>query len=128
MRLELPGDCFLWKNDCLIPWQCRGKRGRAIRWRGEDPAVVHLDPGRAYALSCTFFLPTAASGEISLEGAGAPRQPLPLCFPTPCAGIEDAMLQYSTLLLPECPTGVSFRLCSKIAFRVRGAELNIVEL
>ena len=79
-------------------------------------------------LSCTFFLPTAAAGEICLEGAGKSCQPLPLCFPTPCAGIEDAMLPYSTLLLPGCPASISFRLRSKVAFCVRGADLNIVEL
>ena len=128
MKLELSEGGFLWKNDRLIPWQCRGKRGGAIRWSREDPALVQLDPGRAYLLSCTFFLPTAASGQICLEGTGTPCQPLPLCFPIPCAGIENAMLQYSTLLLPDCPAAVSFRLCSKIAFCVRGAELNIVEL
>ena len=128
MHLCLPEGGFLWKNDCPLPWQCRGKRGGAIHWNGEDPAVVRLDPGKAYLLSCTFFLPTVAAGEIRLEGTGRPRQPLPLCFPTPCAGIEDAMLQYSTLLLPGCPASIYFRLRSKIAFCVRGAELNIVEL
>ena len=128
MKLSLPEDCFLWKNDRLIPWQCLGRRGSAVHWDREEPALVRLDPGRAYSLSCTFFLPTVASGEICLEGTGTTRAPLPLCFPVRCAGGESAMLQYSTLLLPGGPSAVSFRLRSKIAFLVRGAELNIVEL
>ena len=128
MKLSLSEDRFLWKNDRLIPWQCLGRRGGAVHWDREEPTLVRLDPGRAYSLSCTFFLPTVASGEICLEGTGTCRASLPLCFPVRCAGGESAMLHYATLLLPGGPSAVSFRLHSKIAFLVRGAELNIVEL
>ena len=132
MQLGLAGCGFLWKNECLIPWEYLGGRGKAVRWKEEAPALAELAPGKAYSISCIFnirdFLPTAASGSICLECAGASRQPPPLCFSIRCAGGEAVTLQYSALLLPDSASTISFRLRSRTPLCVEQAELNIVEL
>ena len=132
MQLRLPEDGFLWKQGCLIPWEYRGGRGNAVRWSMEAPSLVELDPGKAYSVNCSFlirdFSPTAASGHISLENAGASRCLLPLCFSIQCAGGEAMTLLYSTMLLPGSTATISFRLRSRLPLWVEQAELNIVEL
>lgn len=132
MQLGLPGCGFLWKNECLIPWERLDGRGGAIRWDGKSPALAELAPGKTYSVSCVFnirdFLPTEASGSICLESAGASREPPPLRFSIRCAGGEPATLQYSALLLPESASAISFRLRSRTPLCVEQAELNIVEL
>ena len=132
MQLGLSGNGFLWKNECLIPWEYLGRRGSSLRWSGESPALVELDPGKAYSINCTFnirdILPMAASGRICLENAGTSREPLPLCFSIRCASGEPVTLQYSTLLLPDRVSTVSLRLRSRTPLCVEQAELNIVEL
>ena len=132
MRLGLCGNCFLWKNEGLIPWECLDGRGSTIRWSGDAPAQVELDPGKAYSLSYIInirdILPISASGSILLEGAGASLKPPPLCFSIRCAGGEPFTLQYSTLLMPDSASAISFRLRSRTPLCVEQAELDIVEL
>lgn len=128
MRLGLCGNCFLWKNECLIPWECMDARGDAIRWSGDAPAQVELAPGKAYFVSCTVnirdILPVSASGSILLEGAGVP----PWNFTVRCGGGEPLTLQYSALLLRDSAGAVSLRLRSRTPLCVEQAELAIVEL
>ena len=130
MQLRLSGDGFLWQTGCPIPWEYRGGRGNAVRWRVEDPSQVELDPGRAWSVSCTFlvrdFQTKLASGCIRLEGAS--QELPPLCFVLRCTCGEAVTLPYSTLLLPGGASAVSFRLRSKCPVWVEQAELNIVEL
>lgn len=132
MQLRLLEDGFLWKKGCLIPWKYLGGRGNAIRWSVEDSALVVLDPGKAWSVSCSFivrdFMPAAASGRISLENAEASRGVMPLCFSVHGACGEAVTLPYSALLLPGSISTVSFRLCSDLPLWVEQAELNIVEL
>ena len=132
MQLRLPGDGFLWQTGCPIPWEYRGGRGDNLRWCVEAPSQVELDPGRTWCVSCTFlvrnFQPTAASGCICLEYAGALREPPPLCFDLRCACGDAVTLPYSTLLLPGGASAVSFRLRSKSPLWVEQAELNLAEL
>lgn len=132
MQLRLSGCGFLWKKECLIPWEYLGSRGNAVRWSWETPSMVELDPGKTYSVSCMFnirdFLPAAASGHICLESSDTSREPLPLCFSICCAGGEAVTLQYSTLLLPDSISTISFRLRSRPPLWVEQAELNIVEL
>ena len=132
MQLGLSGDGFLWKTGCPIQWKYLGGRGSAVRWSIETPSLVELDPGRAWAVNCTFlvrdFAPTAVSGCIELERACASGEALPLCFTLRCAGGEAVTLPYSTLLLPGSASAVSFRLRSGCPVWVEQAELNIVEL
>ena len=132
MQLRLPEDGFLWKTGCLIPWEYMGGRGSAARWSMEAPSLVELDPNRPWSVNCTFlirdFMPTAASGCISLERADVSREALPLCFSIHCAGGEAVTLQYTALLLPGGTPTVSFRLRSRFPLWVEQAELNIVEL
>ena len=129
MQLRLSGDSFLWKTGCPLPWEYQGGRGDAVRWRMETPFQVELDPGRAWAVSCTFlirdFQPGLAYGCIRLEGPS--REPPPLCFSLRCACGEAVTLSYSTLLLPGSACA-AFHLCSKCPLWVEQAELNIVEL
>ena len=132
MQLGLSGCGYLWKNERLIPWEYLDGRGNAVRWEGESPALVDLEPGRAYFVSCIFnirdFLPTEASGSICLESAGTSREPPSLCFSIRCAGGEPVTLQYSALLLPESASAISFRLRSRTPLCVEQAELSIVEI
>ena len=132
MQLGLSGGGFLWKKDCLIPWEYLGGRGNAVRWNRESPSRVELAPGRAYCVNCTFnicdFLPLAATGRICLESAGASLESPPLCFSIRCAGGEAVTLQYSTLLLPGSASAIAFRLRSRTTLCVEQAQLNIVEL
>ena len=132
MQLRLPEEGFLWKQGCLIPWEYRGGRGSAARWCMEAPSLVELDLDRAWAVNCTFivrdFVPEAPSGRISLEGAGASRETLPLCFDLRCACGEAVTLQYAALLLPGTASAVSFRLHAGCPLWVEQAELNIIEL
>ena len=132
MQLGLSGDGFLWKTGCPIQWEYLGGRGGNLRWSAEDPALVELDSGRAYSVNCAFlvrdFAPRPAYGHISLEGAGASRDALPLCFSLHCAGGEAVTIPYSTLLLPGSASTISFRLRSRCPVWVEQAELNIVEL
>ena len=132
MQLRLFEDGFLWKKGCLIPWKYMGGRGNAVRWSMEDPALVVLDPGKAWSVNCSFivrdFMPAAASGSISLENASASWDALPLCFSVHGACGETVTLPYITLLLPGSASTVSFRLRSDLPLWVEQAELNIVEL
>ena len=132
MQLRLSGDGFLWQAGCPFPWEYAGGRGDAVRWYMESPSQVELGSGRAWSVSCTFlvrdFAPTAASGCICLEGAGASRELPPLCFDLRCACGEAVTIPYSTLLLPGGASAVTFRLRSKCPVWVEQAELNIVEL
>ena len=130
LQLTLAGDGFLWQTGCPIPWEYRDGQGDGARWCVENPSQVELDPGRAWSVSCTFlvrdFAPRLTSGCIRLEGAS--REPPPLCFDLSCACGEAVTLPYSTLLLPDRASAVSFRLRSKCPIWVEQAELNIVEL
>ena len=130
IQLRLSGDSFLWKTGCPIPWEYQGGRGDAVRWCMETPSRVELDPGRAWAVSCTFlvrdFQPGSPYGCIRLESTS--REPPPLCFSLRCACGEAVTLPYATLLLPGSACAAAFRLCSKCPLWVEQAELNIVEL
>ena len=132
MQLRLPGDGFLWKTGCPIPWEYQEGRGSAVRWCMENPSCVELDPGRAWFVSCTFlvrdFQPAAASGCIRLECTGALREPPPLCFDLRCTCGEAVTLLYSTLLIPRGASAIVFRLRSKSPVWVEQAELSILEL
>lgn len=131
MQLGLSGSGFLWKNECLIPWEYLGGSGNAVRWRREAPSLVELDPGRAYYINCTLFirgfLPPPDFWHVCLENAGTSRKPLPLDFAVCRADGEAAMLR-SALLIPNGASTVSLRLCSGTALCVEQAELNIAEL
>ena len=132
MQLGLSGDGFLWKTGCSIPWEYLGGRGNAVRWNIETPSMVELDPDRVWSVNCMFlvrdFSLTAASGCIDLEMTGAAGKALPLCFSLRCSCGEAVTIPYSTLLLPDSASTVSFRLRSKCPVWVEQAELNIVEL
>ena len=132
MQLSLSGDGFLWETGCPIPWEYQDGRGDAVRWCMENPSQVELEPGRAWSVSCTFlvrdFQPGLTSGCIRLESTGTFREPPPLCFSLRCTCGEAVTLPYSTLILPESPRAVAFRLRSKCPVWVEQAQLNIVEL
>ena len=132
LQLRLSGDGLLWKPGCPIPWEYQCRRGDAACWSMENPALVRLGPGRAWYVSCAFlvrdFRPTAASGCISIEGAGLSRDLMPLCFSICCADGEAVTLPYTALLMPDSASAISFRLRSRHPIWVEQAELNLVEL
>ena len=103
---------------------CAGAGRTPPRWNW-----TQAEPG---SVSCTFlvrdFQPAAASGCIRLEYTGTSQEAPPLCFSLRCACGEAVTLPYSTLLLPDGASAVTFRLRSKCPVWVEQAELNIVEL
>ena len=132
IQLRMSGDGFLWTQRCPILWEYLGGRGSAVRWSMEAPSQVELDPGKVWLISCMFlirdFSPRPASGCVGLESVGASQETLPLCFSICCACGEAVTVPYSTLLLPDSASTVSFRLLSQCPVWVEQAELNIVEL
>ena len=130
IQLRSSRDGFLWKQGCPIQWENFGGCGDAVRWSMEAPCQVELCPGRAWAVSCMFvirdFAPRLSSGHISLEGTSL--EAIPLCFNLRCACGEAVTLTYSTLLLPDSTSALSFCLRSCLPVWVEQAELNIVEL
>ena len=132
MQLRLPEDGFLWNRGCLIPWKYSGGRGSAVCWNIENPALVMLDPCKAWSVNCTFiirdFMPRLTSGHICMEGANSSGDLLPLCFSLHCACGEAVTLPCAALLLPGSTSAVSFRLRADLPLWVEQAELNIVEL
>ena len=131
-QLSSPCGQYLWKGGCPLRWECCRRIGDAVRWNGDAPALVELDPDRGYAVSCQInlcdFLPTEASGRIQLETGDCCAQPPPLFFSICCPNGEAATLQYTALLLPRSGKSLSLRLHARGALCVSQAVMNIQEL
>lgn len=133
---QCAGGC--WENGTLLYWKCQAQTGSSIRWDAKSPALVSLDPAKAYELQYT-----ANVRELCTQGdAGAvfvrltPHDALsgamPFYFSTKCLECSPLTLHFSAVLFPKvCPppyADLSLRLEHKGGLLVDQASLSIVEI
>lgn len=107
--IQLASRCngFSWDNSFLLSWKCLGQRGHGIRWDGKTPALVGLDPAKAYAVNYTISVrnPRLKIGTgsvcVKLKPRDAFQDVLPLYFSAKDLGCEPLTLHYSTMLFPR---------------------------
>lgn len=139
--IQLAGrrDGTLWDDGSLLPWRCCGRRGGAIRWAEDRPALVRLDPNRLYDLRYTVNVCGAlpgpdAAGSIFIRSTprGALSMTPPLRFSVECPAGRAVTLQSSAMLFPQPDAGpwVEFGLLlrRRNGLFVERAALSIVEL
>lgn len=138
LRLVSRSSGLFWDNGCLMSWKCREQRGRGIGWNETAPALVSLDPEKAYLLSCVINIRAPSSGDsagavcVKLTPCGAFPNVLPLYFSLKCLECKPLTLHYSTTLFPreDPPSHVDLSLLLKYRERlfVEQASLSIVEI
>lgn len=138
--IQLAGRCsgLTWENGSRMTWKRQEQRGCAIRWNEKAPALVSLDPGKAYMLHYTINVrdtyPGASAGVIfvRITPCGAFSNVLPLCFSVNCQDNKPVTLQYSAMLFPRtCPAAcadLSLLLNYRDKLFVDQASLSIVEI
>lgn len=129
---------FSWDNGFLLSWKCQSQRGCGIRWNEETPALVELDPEKAYAVSYTVNVRGPYSGDnvgavfVRLTPCDAFSGVLPLYFSVNCLECEPMTLHYSTILFPQAQpapcAGLSLLLNYGGRLFVEQASLSIAEL
>lgn len=98
---------FTWDDGSLLAWKCQGQRGCGIRWSEEAPALVHLDPGKVYALDYSINVRGPYHGDnagavcVRLTPCGAFSNVLPLYFSANCLECEPMTLHCSAMLFPR---------------------------
>lgn len=138
IRLVNRCDGFTWDNGFLLSWRCQGLRGCGIRWSEEAPALVNLDPGKAYALDYTVNVRGPYRGDsagavcVKFTPCDAFSNILPLYFSTSCLECKPLTLHYSTLLFPQAHpapcAGLSLLLNYGGSLFAERASLNIFEI
>ena len=138
--IQLASRCsgFSWNDAFLLPWKCLGQKGCGIRWDEKKPALIGLDPTRAYTVHYTINVrnPCSRSGTgsvcIRLKPRNAFQDVLPLYFSARHLGCEPLTLHDSAVLFPrECPpscTELSLVLNYKDSLFVDQASLSIAEI
>lgn len=107
--LHLAGRCegFSWKNGYLLFWKCQGQRGGGICLDEENPALVNLDPGKAYALNYAVNVRgpycggSAGAVFVRLTPCDAFQEVLPLYFSVNRQEGTPLTLHYSAVLFPQ---------------------------
>lgn len=100
-------DGFSWDNGFLLSWRRQGQRGCNIRWSAENPALVDLEPDKAYALQYTINVRGPYRGDsagavfVRFTPCDAFSEILPLYFSVKNLACEPLTLHYSTMLLPQ---------------------------
>lgn len=138
--IQLVSRCnsFSWDNGFLLSWKCQGQSGRGIHWNEKTPALVRLDPEKAYMLNYTINVRGPYSGDsagavcVKLTPCGAFSNVLPLYFSVNCLERNPLTLHYSTTLFPQsCPApyaDLSLLLNHSGSLYVEQASLSIVEI
>ena len=138
--IQLVSRCegFSWDNGYLLSWKRQGQRGCGICWSEESPALVDLDPGKAYALHYAVNVRGPYHGDsagavcVRLTPCGAFSDVLPLYFSVKGLGCEPLTLHYSTVLFPQaCPppcASLSLLLNYGGSLFVEQASLSIFEI
>lgn len=138
--LQLAGRCdgFSWKNGYLLSWKCQGQRGGDICLEEENPALVSLNPGKAYALNYAVNVRGPYCGDgagavfVRLTPCDAFREVLPLYFSVNGQGCAPLTLHYSTVLFPRTHpvpcADLSLLLNYEGGLFVEQASLSIYEL
>ncbi len=138
IRLVSRGNSLFWDNGCLMPWKCQEQRGRGIRWNETAPALVSLDPEKAYLLSYVINIRDPSPGDsagavcVKLTPCGAFPNVLPLYFSLKCLECKPLTLHYSTTLFlredPPSHADLSLLLKYRERLFVEQASLSIVEI
>ena len=138
IRLDSHCNGFTWDDGYLLSWRCRDKRGGSIRWNEENPALVELEPEKAYALDYTINVRGPYCGDsagavfVRLTPCDAFSEILPLYFSTKCLDCEPMTLHYSTVLFPQAHPGPCANLALLLNYGgslfVEQAALSIFEL
>lgn len=138
--LQLASRCdgFSWNNGYLLSWKCQGQRGSDICLNEENPALVNLDPGKAYALNYTVNVRGPYHGNdagavlIRLTPCDAFQEVLPLYFSVNCLGCSPLTLHYSAMLFPQAHPAPCADLSLLLNYGgglfVEQASLNIYEI
>lgn len=107
IRLTSRCDGFAWDGGSLLAWRCQEQRGHGIRWSEEAPALVRLEPGKAYALDYTINVRGPYHGDstgavfVRLAPCDAFSDVLPLYFSARCPGHDPLTLHYAAVLSPQ---------------------------
>lgn len=138
IRLVSRGNGLFWDNGCLMSWKCQEQRGHGIRWSEQTPALVSLDPEKAYLLSYVINIRDPSPGDsagavcVKLTPCGAFPNVLPLYFSLKGLECKPLTLHYSTTLFPreDPPSCADLSLLLKYRERlfVEQASLSIVEI
>lgn len=138
IRLVSRCNGFTWDRGFLLTWKCQGLRGCDIRWNEETPAMVSLDPGKAYALDYTINIRgpyrenSAGAVLIKLTPCDAFLSVLPLYFSVDCPDCEPLTLRCSTVLFPQTDPApcadLSLLLSCGSSLFVERASLDIFEI
>lgn len=100
-------DGFSWNNGYLLSWKCQGQRGSDICLNEENPALVELNPEKAYALNYAINVRGPYCGDsagavfVRVTPCDAFQEILPLYFSVNCLGCAPLTLHYSTILFPQ---------------------------
>ena len=107
LRLASRRDGFSWNNGCLLSWKRQEQRGRDICLDEENPTLVNLNPGKAYALNYAVNIRGPYRGDsagavfVRFTPCDAFQEALPLYFSVNCLGCAPLTLHYSTTLFPQ---------------------------
>lgn len=138
--IQLVSRChnFSWETGSLLSWKCRRQRGFGIRWNEKAPALVRLDPEKAYMLNYAINICGPYSGDgagaisVKLMPCGTFSSVLPLYFSVKCSERNPVTLHYSATLFPQaCPApyaDLSLLLDYSGHLNVDQASLSIVEI
>lgn len=138
--LQLAGqrEGMLWNRGCRLPWRQRVSRGERIRWDSGDPALIRLDPGKAYAVQYTLNVcamhPSEEMGTILLKQAprGAFTETLPLRFSIERFSGRPQTLQYAAVLYPCMGRGreaeLSLVMDARSPLCVEQASMDVTEI
>lgn len=138
--IQLAGRCsgLTWENGSRMSWKCQEQRGCGIRWNEKTPALVSLDPGKAYMMHYTINVrdtyPGGSTGVIfvRITPCGAFSNVLPLCFSVNCRENKPVTLQYAATLFPQACSASRADLSLLLNYRdklfVDQASLSIVEM
>lgn len=107
--IQLVSQCdhFSWGNGFLMPWKCQGRMGHGIHWDESAPALVRLEPHKAYALSYTIDVCAPQSGDgrgsilVNLTPGDAFSGALPLHFSWRGQAGAPMTLHGSAVLFPS---------------------------
>lgn len=107
LQLANRGEGFSWSNGYLLSWKRQGQRGGGVCLDEENPALINLDPGKAYALNYAVNVRGPYCGDgagavfISLTPCDAFQEVPPLYFSVNGLGCAPLTLHYSTVLFPQ---------------------------
>ena len=127
-----------WNDGFLLCWECLWQRGEGIHWNAKTPALVRLDPTKAYAVSYTINVrdacPRDSAGSICvrLTPCGVFLDVLPLHFSAKCLGCEPLTLHNSMMMFPQAYLSpwvdLSLILNYRDSLLVDQASLSIIEI